>query len=166
MYKSAPENEADVAALVACLRMVSIGDTVTKRQLSDVIGRTIESRRYLVYRAFGILEKEQGIVFANVHRVGYRRLPIDAVPSVGRRTRRSIRRKAGQKMKTMSNAAKHANDLPNDTSIALGREISVLGYLRATARDFIVSKATDGIAAGTSEPTARMAERFLAAFRA
>lgn len=165
MYKSTTENEADVSALVACLQRTAIGDTVTKQQLSDAIGRSIEPRRYLLERAKTVLEREQGIVFASVRGVGYRRLPIDAVHTVGRRTRRSIRRKAGRSMAAMSSAAKHANDLPNDTSIAIGQEISVLGYLRAAAKDSLVSKAADSIATGTPEPIAKMAERFLAAFR-
>ena len=165
MFRSSLENEADVTALADCLRSVSIGETVSLTQLSDAIGRPIARRRDLLYRALNMLSRDHGIVFGNVRMVGYRRLPIEAIPTLGLRARRAIRRKAGRGIKIIQNAAEHANDVPNETSIAIGRELSVLGHLRAASRDTLVAKVVAGITTATVEPTAKMAKRFLDAFQ-
>ena len=99
----------------------------------------------------------------SVRSLGYKRLPIDAVHTVGHRARRAIRRKAGTACKRMASALNKTNDAPPWTVLQVNREISVLGLVRAMARDPIAGKAAEDATETAPAPIAMVAARLVKA---
>lgn len=163
MFQATSENEADIDRLIDCLKAVSIGGVVTHEELSEAIGRDIKPRRYLLFRAADRLTAESGIIFESVRGVGYKRLPIDEVHTVGYRTRRTIRRKAGRACGRMSAAVTKANDAPPDAVLKVNREVSTLGLIRSLARGQVAAKAAADATASAPAPVAMVAARLVKA---
>ena len=163
MFRATSENEVDISRLVERLRAVPIGGTATHAELSAAIGRDIRPRRYLLMRALQRLNAEFGLVFESVRSLGYKRLPIDAVHTVGHRARRAIRRKAGTASKRMASALNKTNDAPPGTVLQVNRELSVLGLVRTMARDPIAGKAAEDATETAPAPIAMVAARLVKA---
>lgn len=165
MFPSTAENSADVARLVERLREAPIGETVSFAELDKAIGRPIRSRRYLLVRAMDRLNAETGAVFESVFGIGYRRMPIDRMATVGGRARRRIKHIARRSSKRLSNAIGRANDLPGPVALSINREIAVLGVLQVLARDGMAAKVAADATETSPAPVALVAQRLVEALR-
>ena len=165
MFIATPENDADVTALVAVLRATSIGETATYAQMTAAIGRPVEPRRYLIKRAIDRLNAEIGAVFVNVHKVGYKRLPIESVATVGVHARRAIRRKASRTLKHLGRASSRTNDVPQHVALQLNRERATLGIIMLAAEERVATEVEKHSTPQAPMPIAKVAERLIAALR-
>lgn len=165
MFQTTAENSADVTRLVERLREVPIGETVTFDDLDKAIGRSVKKRRYLLIRAADRLNAETGAVFESVFDIGYRRLPIEDVATVGIRARRRIKLIARRGSKRLSNAISRANDLPQTAALQINREIAVLGVLQSLSRDGMAAKATADATDTSPAPVAPVAQRLVEALK-
>lgn len=125
----------DVAALADRLRAVSIGEVITKSQVSDALGRDIDRFPWLLMRARKVVNDEHGIVFETLIRVGLRRLPADETHKVGEVARSRIRRTARNANRVISNVLRTANDISNEERLRLIAEQSTLGLLEIASKD-------------------------------
>lgn len=163
MFKASSEYAADVSALADCLRAVSIGEIVEYRTLDRAIGRPCRAQRYLLQRALGMVEKEDGAVFEVVYRTGFKRLTASEYATVGHRARSAIRRKAGRASTRMVNGLAKANDVPPDAQRAVNREVSVLGLLQVAARDSTLRKRMENEPMDAPTPLAHAARLLMEA---
>lgn len=161
MLTSTTERNADARAIKALLETIQVGETVTFDALSDAIGRGIRQSMYLFYAAAKDLNGEIGAVFASVRGVGYKRLPGDALASVGETARRRIRRSAKGATRTITNAARRANDLSPEQTRRINAELSVLGLAAHVAGSGFV-KQVEETKPDAPMPTAHVARAFLA----
>jgi hypothetical protein len=163
MFVSTPENDGDVLALKALLAAAPIGGTVAYAEMTKAIGRAIEPRRYLLKRAADLLNAETGAVFENVRRVGYKRLEIGSVATIGANARRSIGRKAARASKRLARAASRANDVPQHVALDINRELSMLGLLKTAASTKVSVEVGKDMTPAAPMPIAKVAERLIAA---
>jgi hypothetical protein len=133
------ELSADAAALVDRLLAVSVGSTVTYADMSAAIGRDVRHCRHVAHAAFRVLRRD-GVIFAAVRGVGYRRLETGRIiETVGRDARRSIGRKASRASKALTAATRGINDLLPEQQRRLAAEVSALGLLAHLSRETTVA---------------------------
>lgn len=151
---------ADAQALADRLLTVPVGETVSAATLSEVIGRDIAGCRHLLYTAFRILRRDHGAIFASRPRVGYQRVPPDAVPeTVGAAARAHLRRTARRARVAIEAGVKHANDLSPAAQRRAQQEISAFALVEHLSRDAVAVKGGEPPAA--PEPVAVTARRLL-----
>lgn len=129
------ELSVETRALADRLLLVSYGGTITKHELSAVIGRDIEGCRHLLYSAFNLVRRESGAVFGVVRNVGYQRLTVEQVPAVGAVARRHIGRTARKARKSIVAALAKANGVDPAVSLRSNSELSALGLIAHLSRD-------------------------------
>jgi hypothetical protein len=149
------EISPDTRALADVLAATSIGEVATYSTLRAALGRQVPY--HILRSALNICEREHGVVFANVRKVGYKRLPIEEVPTVGHFTRRHIRKSARRASKRMGHAATRTNHVPQDVQLRLNAEKSSLGLIEHLSRD----KATEIQKSDTVRPIAAASKAFL-----
>lgn len=133
------EISPDVAALVEALSAVTPGQTITYADLSKTIGRDIQAFRWLVLGAQKIAARDHGAVFANEHRVGYRRLLADELHTVGHTARSAVRRKVRKAGKMIRYGASRANDVSAEAGRKMNAELSALALLEYAAKDTVAA---------------------------
>lgn len=134
-FEPTAKNAADIAALIKAMEATPVGETITYGQLSDAIGRPIQRCRYLVLSAIKRMNRDNGALFANVHRVGYKRLSPQDSYLIGSTRRQHIRRTATQTAKRVTNAMRFSNDMPPEAALKANRELSVLGLIAHISTD-------------------------------
>lgn len=135
MFSTTAERTKIRDRLNELLKGCSIGDTVTHASILEVTGLPMEKARTLIYTTMAALNKSNGVVFTNVHGVGYQRLPTAGLPEVGASARKSITRKSRRAQKQIVNALGRANDVDPATRKRLHSEIGVLGLVELAAAD-------------------------------
>lgn len=128
----------DVRTLADALNATSIGNTLSYTAMSEVVGSNIQRRRYLVPAALKLVARESGAIFANVRKIGYKRLPPAEVHQVGINARRRVRNTSKRASETIVTVVAKANDMTNDEMKQALREVTVLDLLRFLATDKIV----------------------------
>lgn len=160
----ATDLHAETIKLVALLKEVPKGETISLRSISHAIGRDITMCRHYLYSAMKVLERDHSVAFATVRGKGYRRLePAEAV-KVGQTARAHIRSTARRGMRTIKAVIAGANDLTDDQTRRILAEQSALGMLEHLAREKHLPKIDDGEAA--PQPVAVAARNVLMAMGA
>ena len=131
MFKSNPENTADIETLTAKLAEVSSGATISYADLSGAIGRNVQSHFWLLRKAIDTAERETGTLFEVVRNVGVKRLPSDEAPDVGLHCMRKIKRTAKRGVARLS--AVRANDLSDTDRARMIAHKSQLGAISMVA---------------------------------
>jgi hypothetical protein len=159
--KASPENAADVDAIAALLRELSIDATLEYTAISQRIGRNIISHRHLLDAARDKAEEETGSLFDVVRTVGIKRLPASATPDVGLAAIRKVRRAARRSVDRLSSV--RVNDLDKDIANKVIAHRSQLGAIALVAdgRKSVTIAAEAG-KTGTTVPAGRVLEMFQA----
>jgi len=155
--------DGDIAALAERLRQTSIGETVTYESLDGALGRPVRAHRYLLLKARDRVEREDGALFVSVFRTGIKRLPVASYASVGKGTRKAIRRKAARASRRMANGLEHANEAPGEVVRAVLKEQSVLGLIQYASRDSTMKKMLNDEAITAPTPLAVAARGLMTA---
>ena len=134
-FTPATANETDVMTLQAILAETKIGEVCAYSKMSEAIGRNIANCRYLVLKAIRRLNKDEGAIFAAVHRVGYKRLAADEAHQIGSATRARIRHAAHRASTTISRAVERANDMAPDARRRANAEIGTMSMLAHLATE-------------------------------
>jgi len=134
-FTPATANETDVLTLQAALSATKIGEVCSYAAMSDAIGRNVAGCRYLVLKAIRRLNKDEGAIFAAVHRVGYKRLAAEDAHQIGSATRARIRHAANRASTTISRAVERANDMAPEARRRANAEIGAMAMLAHLATE-------------------------------
>lgn len=158
------EQSAETKIIIDLLRGVPIGGTITLAAISDAIGRDITACRGYLYTALKRVQNNDGAVFSSVKKIGYRRLPAEEIPMVGKTARDRIRRTAARGSQAIAAGIAGANNLPDDVRLNLHRQQGALNMIAHLARD----KQTAAVNVTTTRPptVAETARSFLSAIGA
>lgn len=158
------EQSAETQIIIDALRNVPIGGTILLAEISDAIGRDIATCRGYLYTALKRVQTDDGAVFSSVRKIGYRRLPAEEIPMVGKTARDRIRRTAARGSQAIAAGIAGANDLPDDVRINLHKQQGALNMIAHLARD----KQTAAVNVTASRPptVAETARSFLSAIGA
>ena len=129
MFTPSTANAADIAALRDTLNKTLVGEVCTYDALSHAIGRDIQRAMFLVLRAIRTLNKENGSLFAAVHRVGYKRMASKDAHMFGSTTRARIRRTAHRTSAMIAAACERANEMPDAERRKAMAEIGILNMV-------------------------------------
>ncbi len=159
--EASPEVRLIADMLIAC----PVGEVVTYTSMSVAIGRSILSRRHIVYAALKKAEKEVGAVFASIRGQGYKRLAAsEVIEVVGSSARAHIRRTARRSARTLNEGTRRHNNLKPEEQRKVAAEMSVLGLIEHISRDKVVAPKED--APTKPQPVAVTAREFLKALGA
>ena len=134
----------DTRRIADLLATLSVGDVVTYDDLTEAIGRNIQSVRHIFYSAARLAEREAGVVLACEIGRGYRRLAPVEMPMVGQTARargRGIHRRGGR---SIAAGIRGANGIPPDIFRKILAEQSVLGVLAEMGQDRRLPKIPEG----------------------
>lgn len=128
--------ETDTLALLDLLAATVIGEVCTYAAMSAALGgREPASFRHLTLAAARRLNKDCGMLFSVVHRVGYKRLAPDEAHTIGAARRARIRRSAHRTAQAIAHTIDRANDMdPAAKRKAMG-EISAMNMLAHLAQE-------------------------------
>jgi hypothetical protein len=128
-------------ALIDVLRLVPLGDVVTYATLSATLGENVQkTAAQALASARRIVERDEGIVFQVVRKVGLRRIHADEAPDIGTAARRKMNRASRRAVQTMTRAAHASNGLSPDAQRRLSAEVSAHGLLQELTRDAAVDR--------------------------
>ena len=161
MFKSAPENAADIETISNLLSSMSYGATLSYGEITRSIGRNIQNHYYLLQAAQKRVEKETGALFSTVRSVGIKRLSSEDIPSVGIAAIRKVRHTARRGYKRLDGI--RVNDLSAEDANKVIAHKSQLGALALVAdgrKSQILS--TEVEKTGNGIPAGRVLEMFKA----
>lgn len=160
----ATEQAPETQIIIDLLRGAAVGETVTLAAISGAIGRDVTTCRGYVYTAIKRVQSDDGAVFSSIRRVGYRRLPAEEIPTVGKTARDRIRRTASRGAQAIAAGISGANDLSDKVRLNLHQQHGALAMIAHLARD----KQTSAVQVTTNRPPtmAETAKSFLAAIGA
>lgn len=130
-FKASAENTADVESLARALSALSIDETVTYQQLTNLIGRNIQSHYWLLNKARKIVEEETGSLYEVVRNVGIKRLASEDAANVGLSVIGKVRRTATNGIKRLANV--RCNDMPAEEANKVLAHRSQLGAIALVA---------------------------------
>lgn len=159
MFKTSPENAADVDAIAKLLNEAPIGETVTYATMNDTIGRNIQKCYHIFQAARKRVEQEAGSLFEVVRNTGAKKLETAALPNVGNAGLRKVRR-ASRRMHERLGYPK-----PNDIDPAVNAKIiaqrSMFGALAMVADGRkTATLATETVKTGQVIPAGRVLDMF------
>ncbi|XWN29950.1 MAG: hypothetical protein ROR55_21010 [Devosia sp.] len=131
LFRTSPENAADVEAIANKLREASIGGLVSYTAISAAIGRDIRSHRHLLDHARKKVESETGSLFETLRGIGIRRLRSEETHTVGLGVIRKVRRAARRGVERLSKV--RVNDLDRETANKIIAHRSQLGAISLVA---------------------------------
>lgn len=142
-------------ALADALLASKPDEVLTFDMLSAAIGRDIRTCRHLLQSAARVAQRESGVSFANVIRVGYRRLAAEDVPAkMGGAARKRIRGEARRASGAIKAASSSSNGLPPAAARRANAELGVLGLIGHLAQDREVKRMLEVTSASaTIRPT-------------
>ena len=128
MNKSIPEMSIDTKLILHRLQKAEIGDVITYKELSEIIGRDIqaEARGCLLSAMRSCLAIER--VFGTVRKVGIKRLTDRELAGIGEGIRSHISRVARKAMKKMTLVSSF-DSLSNEEKIRHNTSVSMLGAI-------------------------------------
>lgn len=159
MFKSSPENAADIESISELLRATPIGETLSYLDISKAIGRNIRSHHYILRAAQKRVEEEMGSLYSVVRSIGIKRLGSNEVSSVGLEAIRKVRRTARRGFQRLDTV--RTNDLlPSEATkiIAHKSQLGAIAFVadgRKTA-----TLAAEAEKTGNSIPAGRVLEMF------
>ena len=118
---------SEVLAVAELMMAASIDQIVGYDEMSRGAGCDVREKRWIVIQAKNLLNREHGIVFANVPGVGYRRLASESgVKHAGERAMRRTRNAAKNGRQTLANALERVNDIaPSEQRHAYQRLVTL-----------------------------------------
>jgi hypothetical protein len=144
MFTANPEKQIEVEKIAAILRQAPVGGTVTYRQIEAALGREFD--RLALMKARQLVEKEDGIRFGTVRKVGVKKLDAAAAIGIGAEARQRIRRIAGHQCARLTGLK--YNDITADGQRRLDVERSLLGAISAAAANKSTAKVEPAITTG------------------
>lgn len=128
MPKSIPELSIDAKALIDALKPLKIGETVTYKALSDIIGRDVQADGYGVMQTAIKTCLRDHIVLAAVPKVGIKRLADTEIVGIGEATLARVRRAARRGIVKLS-AVGDFDAMPREAKVAHNTAMSALGIV-------------------------------------
>lgn len=123
------EMSMDTRAVYDRLNRVAIGDDATFKELSDILGRTVDGGSPHIQSALRRLEAD-GIIFGNIRGVGYQRLNDVGIVNTVEHERLGLRRKARKIVHRLTSIGDF-EALPNDLKIKHNAAVSGFGAIAA-----------------------------------
>lgn len=137
--KSNPEVQAEITALCNLVRALPIGATLAYEAATEAVGRDVQGvARFSLMRAREIVEKQDGIRFGTVSKIGVKRLQTEDIPSIGTQARRRIRRTARRGYARL--AGLRVNDITPQIQKQLDTERAALGAISLFTEERAVKK--------------------------
>lgn len=137
MSKALFEPSVDTNFLAAKLSKVDVGEIVTYEELSDAIdGRDVRPGQpgySALVSARRRLERQHGIVFGSVRKVGLKRLSDIGIVDTSDQAIASIRRKARRSAKRLT-CVKNYEGMPAEKQVKHNAYMSIFGALAAASR--------------------------------
>ena len=127
------------------LKQAEIGETVTYKELSDLIGRDIQEYRNPLSSARHALIRDHGIDFCCITGVGVRRLSDKEVVLSADYARKKIRKTSNREMKRLMNCVENFEALPVDLQKKHNSEISAFLAMRHFTKESSLRKIQDKI---------------------
>jgi hypothetical protein len=106
------ELSADSRFLLQELRKVSVGETIVYDALSAAIGRPVKGNFSSLQTAVRRLLRDDGIVFANVRGVGFKRLDDASIVRLGESETDATRRRARRTVRKLTSVRDYASLTP------------------------------------------------------
>lgn len=139
----------DVRSICKAFSETKVGDTVTYLQLSELIGRDVQTEaRSVLTSARKISQREDGIVFGTIYKVGLKRLSDIEIVQTGAETVVKIRRasrRAGDRV-----AVPRPENLPIESRVQQNLYLSVFAMLHNVAQDKQIKKLEERVARAES----------------
>jgi len=135
-FVSNPEIQQQIDRVAAILRSMSVGQTVTYESLG--------AKYYVIMRARETVEKEDGIRFGTVHKVGVKRLAADEVPALGIAGLRHMHRVGKKTVKRLTNLKAYNDMTPTDRLRVAAQRMIASAIVEKTART-AVKEAEDNV---------------------
>lgn len=153
------EMSIDTRMLYDRLKVVDVGEIVTFRQMSELLGRPVEGATSNLQSALHRLEGER-LAFANIKGVGYQRMDDVAVVNTAESAREGIRRKAKRAIKRLV-CVREFDSLPNELKIKHNAALSGFGAIASIMSPGRVKALEEQVAkAGQQLPLAKTLESF------
>jgi hypothetical protein len=153
------EMSIDTRTIYERLKTVAVGEVISFKQLTEIIGRKVEGACSNLQSAMHRLEAE-GIAFANVRGTGYQRMTDIEVVNTAESSREGIRRKAKRAIKRLT-CVSAFDHLPNDFKIKHNAALSGFGAIAAIMSPGRVKALEETVAkAGAQLPLAKTLEAF------
>lgn len=153
------EMSIDTRTICDRLKTVAIGEVVSFKQLTELLGRNVAGSCSNLQSALHSLEGD-GIAFANIRGTGYQRMDDIAVVNTLESSREGLRRKAKRALKRLT-CIGDFEKLPNDKKITHNAGASFLGAIYSmTSRSRVKSLEERVAAAGAQLPLAKTLEAF------
>lgn len=151
----------EAKALYERLKSAAIGETVEYKELSALIGRSVQgSGRGVLNTARRMCEKEHQIVFDVILAVGLKRLDDIGIVNTGEHAIAKIRRASGRAARRITCVSNY-DSLPNDAKVKHNLYVSVCGAVHGVLRSERIDKLTKKIEqAHASLPLLKTLEAF------
>lgn len=122
--------------LLRALKAVPLGSTITYRDLSAAIGRSVtaEARNKLA-SARAIALRDNGIGFTSERGVGLRRITVEEAPGMGAVARGRIRSTARRASAAIRSVVAASNGASPEAARRISSEIAVLGLIAEAASE-------------------------------
>lgn len=125
------ERSANTAMIYQRIGQMQIGDLLTYKELSDILGEPVDGSNSHLQSARDMAVRYDGIVLENVRTVGYKRLSDTGIVHDTDRDMKSIGRKAKKATRKLESADYAA--LPLNEKHKFNVRSSILGVLRAAS---------------------------------
>jgi hypothetical protein len=159
MFKTSPENAADIEVVSELLRATSIGATLSYAEISTAIGRNIQSHSHILRSAQARVEKETGSLYSVIRSVGIKRLASNELSSVGLEAIRKVRRTARRGFNRLDTV--RTNDLAHEDVNKIIAHKSQLGAIALVADGRKSAKlAVEAEKSGNTIPAGRVLDMF------
>lgn len=133
------ELSADIRFLLQELRKVGIGDTASYETLSSAIGKTVSGTFSALHTAIRRLLRDDGIVFANIRGVGFKRLDDEEIVRLGESETDATRRRARRTVRKLT-AVRDYSSMPAPAQLRHTALVSVNAMIADVTRDQSIKK--------------------------
>lgn len=134
-FVSNPEIQAQIERAITTLRAMTVG---------QVAPYELFPTRYALMRAREIVEKEDGVRFGTVHKIGVKRLAAEDVPAIGVSGIRRLHRVSRKTVKRLSNLRSYNDMTPTDRLRVAAQRMVANAVAEKTARA-AVKEAEDSV---------------------
>jgi hypothetical protein len=143
------EMSADTRLLKQVLAKAKVGDTITDADLGAAIDKTVDGSTGNVRTAIKRLQRDEGMVFGRVTKVGWKRLNDQEIVATGVRDVDQIRRKASRSVERQMKA--DFDNLNNKEKAQFTAQVSVMASVSMMTRPASLAKVEDIAKSDTKE---------------
>jgi hypothetical protein len=141
---------ADARLLYQDLRTVPVGETISHKQLEQIVSRPLEKIRGALSTAFRRALRDDGIVFASIRGVGYVRCDDVAIVDQASADTSRIRRSAKRALERLAKVADYAA-LPPAKQLEHTTRMSVVAAITTMTRESSITKVRKAAQGRSSE---------------